>query len=205
MVHGYHVIFGAYGFWLPNDPRGSWSDFVGAWELFLSLGPATKSLQRKEVLSAEEQSRLARARKSLKYPEVTFSGHQARAIARGFEDAAARSRFAIWACSILPRHVHLVIARHHYKVESIVRQLKGSATKQLLSENLHPLNEFCTSAKTVTPWANGKWKVFLDTEEAIEKAIRYVEQNPEKEGKPRQNWAFVQPFTGLDACWITYH
>jgi hypothetical protein len=28
MILGYHVIFGAYGFWLPNDPRGSWSDFV---------------------------------------------------------------------------------------------------------------------------------------------------------------------------------
>ena len=27
-----HVIITAYGFWLPNDPRGSWSDFVGAWD-----------------------------------------------------------------------------------------------------------------------------------------------------------------------------
>src|SRR4051812_39201122 len=32
MIVGYHVIFSAYGFWLPNDPRGSWSDFVGSWE-----------------------------------------------------------------------------------------------------------------------------------------------------------------------------
>ena len=30
MVHGYHVILAAYGFWLPNDPRGSWSD-SGSW------------------------------------------------------------------------------------------------------------------------------------------------------------------------------
>jgi len=42
MILGYHVIFGAYGFWLPNDPRGSWSDFVGAWELF-RYGAATKT------------------------------------------------------------------------------------------------------------------------------------------------------------------
>ncbi len=26
MVHGYHVIIGAYGYWLPNNPRGSWSE-----------------------------------------------------------------------------------------------------------------------------------------------------------------------------------
>ena len=33
MIVGYHVIFGVYGFWLPNDPRGSWSEFVASWEL----------------------------------------------------------------------------------------------------------------------------------------------------------------------------
>ena len=41
MVIAYHVIYSMYGFWLPNDPRGSWSDFVGSWELF-RYGPATK-------------------------------------------------------------------------------------------------------------------------------------------------------------------
>ena len=40
-VLGYHVIFSAYGFWLPNDPRGSWSDFVGSWDLFRAGGRAT--------------------------------------------------------------------------------------------------------------------------------------------------------------------
>jgi len=39
MIRAYHAIFTAYGFWLPNDPRGSWSDFVGSWELF-RFGPA---------------------------------------------------------------------------------------------------------------------------------------------------------------------
>ena len=29
MIHGYHVIMGMYGFWLPNDPRGSWSSSLG--------------------------------------------------------------------------------------------------------------------------------------------------------------------------------
>src|SRR5882757_6425768 len=41
MIIGYHVIFSTYGFWLPNDPRGSWSEFVGSWELFRH-GRATK-------------------------------------------------------------------------------------------------------------------------------------------------------------------
>ncbi len=42
MIVAYHSIFCAYGFWLPNDPRGSWSDFVGAWELFPVLCHAYK-------------------------------------------------------------------------------------------------------------------------------------------------------------------
>lgn len=42
MIVGYHLIFSAYGFWLPNDPRGSWSNFVGSWDLF-RYGRATKA------------------------------------------------------------------------------------------------------------------------------------------------------------------
>ena len=48
MVLASHVIFSAYGFWLPNDPRGSWSTFVGSLELF-RFGPATKVTTRRSV------------------------------------------------------------------------------------------------------------------------------------------------------------
>jgi hypothetical protein len=41
MVRWYHAILSAYGFLLPNDPRGSSSDFVWAWELYRFGGPAT--------------------------------------------------------------------------------------------------------------------------------------------------------------------
>ena len=29
-VLAYHLIMTAYGFWLPNEPRGSWSEVCGA-------------------------------------------------------------------------------------------------------------------------------------------------------------------------------
>ncbi len=41
MIRANHLIFTAYGFWLPNDPRGSWSNYVRAYELY-QAGPATK-------------------------------------------------------------------------------------------------------------------------------------------------------------------
>jgi len=103
--------------------------------------------------------------------------------------------------------VHLVIGRHTYEVEQIVNLLKGEATKQLKKESLHPQAD-CIDAKGKLPsmWAEGEWKVFLDNEEAIDTAIRYVEDNPVKEGKSRQKWSFVTPFAVLDrAGWVSYH
>ena len=133
----------------------------------VAFGPATKGLERKLELPPTEQRKLDETRRALKYPAVEFTGVQARAIGRGFAKAVASSEFAIWACSILPFHVHLVIARHRYKVEQVVRLLKGEATKQLFEDHLHPLVEYCKPDETVTPWADGKWKVFLDRESRI--------------------------------------
>jgi REP element-mobilizing transposase RayT len=205
MVHGYHVIVCAYGFWLPNDPRGSWSDFVGKWEL-VRFGKTTKGLQRLSLSEAEERER-HEAKHLLKYPPVQFAGVQARAIGQGFANACRKSGFTIWACAVLPEHTHLVIARHTYKVEYIANLLKGEATKELRRESLDPMTALATDGqRPPSSWADRRWKVFLDTEEAIENAIHYVEENPVKEGKPRQKWWFVSPFSGLPTGGhITYH
>jgi REP element-mobilizing transposase RayT len=206
MVHGYHVIMGLYGFWLPNDPRGSWSDFVGAWEL-LRFGTTTRSIDRKSLLTPEEERQRQEAKQFLKYPPVSLTGLQALAVAQGFAAAAKKCRLTIWACSILPEHVHLVIGRHRYEVERIANLLKGEATKELRRRNLDPMSVYARAGKRPrSPWARGAWKVFLDTEEAIENAIYYVDENPSKEGKRRQQWSFIEPFRGLDKAGIvTYY
>jgi len=195
MVLGSHVILSAYGFWLPNDPRGSWSDFVGAWEL-VRFGRATQVGTRCSVASRPHNvSARQAAKRALKYPPVRFTGLQARAIGRSFAAFAAKSDLLIWACSILPEHVHLVVARHDYEVEQIVNLLKGEATRTLIAEDLHPLARFSTNKGRQPPmWARGQWKVFLDNEAGIRRAIKYVEDNPAKEGKPPQRWSFVQAF-----------
>jgi REP element-mobilizing transposase RayT len=205
MIHAYHVIWGAYGFWLPNDPRGSWSDFVGAWEL-ARFGRATRTIERRAVDPARWAAWRAAAIQSLRFPPVQLNGRQARSVGIGFGVGVRKSRLTIWACSILPEHVHLVVARHTYKVEQICNLLKGEATKQLKAELLHPQQEFQRDGGRVpSMWAEGQWKVYLDTEEAIEAAIRYVEENPIKEDKPPQQWPFLTPFAGLDPGWTTYH
>ena len=205
MIHGYHVIWGAYGFWLPNDPRGSWSDFVYAWEL-VRFGPATKSLERVDVDPANLAAWQSTARQSLRYPAVTLTEAQINAVAEGFGRFVSKSRLAVWACSILPQHVHMVLGRHRYRIESAVNLLKGEATRRLLECDLHPMAQFRNKAKRLpSMWAENQWKVYLETESAIENAIRYVEQNPKREGRPAQRWPFVIPFTGLDRDgWVSY-
>jgi hypothetical protein len=135
-VRAYYAIFGSYGFWLPNDPRRSWSDFVRSWELFRAGGPATKVDTRRSVAGQphDRQARL-QVKEALQLPPVVFDGHQALSIAHGFARMVDKAQYQIYACSILPEHVHLV------------------------------------------------------------RAIRYVEGNPIKEGKRRQHWPFVVPFT----------
>ena len=143
----------------------------------------------------------------LQYPPVSINGEQALAIANGFRQQSETSKYNIWACSILPEHTHLVVARHTYKSEQIINLLKGAATRSIIEAKLHPLQQ-CTKPGNRPPrmWAAGEWKVYLDSEEAILNAIRYVEQNPIKENKPPQNWSFVKPFEGLDNnASVTYH
>jgi REP element-mobilizing transposase RayT len=144
---------------------------------------------------------------ALKFPPVVLTNEQIYTTAAGFATGVGKSRLTIWACSILPEHVHMVVARHTYEVEQVCILLKGQATKALKTQSLHPLARFAKAGgKLPSMWGEGQWKVYLDTEEGIEAAIHYVEENPVKEGRPRQQWPFVVPFAGLDkAGWTTYH
>ena len=99
-----------------------------------------------------------------------------------------------------------MLARHTYKVEQMANLLKGAATTQLMQDGNHPLKEFAANRqRPPRMWAAHEWKQYLDNEESIDEAIRYVEENSEKEGKPRQAWSFVTPFAGINtAGWTTY-
>jgi REP element-mobilizing transposase RayT len=184
-----------YGFWLPNDPRGSWSDFVRAWEL-RRFGPATKTRERRSL--AREPHDIARrleAKKYLARPQVHLTGLQARAVARGFARFVKRSGIQIYACAILPEHAHAVIKRHRYSIEEIARHLKADATTQLKLEGLHPFADAPYSNGALpSPWARKEWKCFLFDDSYIHNAIRYVNRNPTRESYPAQDWTFVTPF-----------
>lgn len=186
MLHGFHVIFSTYGFWLPNDPRGSLSDWVWSWEL-LRFGKATKVETRSSVANVQHDRERRRAAKlALKYPEVHFSG-KARAVGDGFCAAVLEASYKVHACSILPQHVHIILGPHKRPVPRIVGHFKARATQRLDELGLHPLTGFVQSDGTKpSPWGRNSWKVFIFSEAHLRQAIAYVERNPLKEGLARQ-------------------
>ena len=190
-----HVILTTYGFWLPNDPRGSWSDFVAAWEL-LRFGKATKVTTRQSVAHVPHNQQLRReAKQALKYPPVLLTGIQARAVARGFARATDEGNYSIHSCSILEDHVHLVIGLHDRKYEQIVSHLRSRATTQLRAEGIHPLAQYeYRDGRVPSFWAEGLWKVYCYDPGHVSNAIGYIDRNPPREGKPPQSWSFVTPF-----------
>ena len=81
---GWHLIFSTYGFWLPNDPRGSGSTRVKAQHIYEAGGDATKVQTTHSVAHRAHDTRLRKLTKqSLKYPPVRLTGVQARAVGRG--------------------------------------------------------------------------------------------------------------------------
>jgi len=121
-VIAYHVVFSTYGFWLPNDARGSNSSEVRA-DNIKPFGEATLVTHtRKSVANKphDRQLRLA-AKKALVRPEVVLTGRQALSVATGFARQVEVSGLRIHACAILPQHMHVVIGRHHFEIEQVVR------------------------------------------------------------------------------------
>jgi REP element-mobilizing transposase RayT len=101
----------------------------------------------------------------------------------------------VWACAILPEHIHLVVGRFRLPIEQVVIQLKGEATQRLLEEGIHPFGHLRESnGRPPKCFARGEWSVFLETPEDIERAIAYVANNAGKEGLKPQTWPFVVPF-----------
>ena len=194
MVIAYHVIFGAYGFWLPNDPRGSWSTEVWASHL-QPFGGASK-VETRQSLAGRPHDHAIRleAKQHLQYPAVQFTPQQINVVGDGFNQAVSDLHLDVFACSIMPDHAHVVIGRSECTAEYAAGFFKRAATRRLTEKKLHPLQHSRqANGRVPSPWVVGGWVVFLNSSPEVHSRIRYVEENPVKAGLPRQQWPFVRP------------
>ncbi len=188
LVIEYHLVWTAYGWWLPNDPRGSGSKTIQS-HVIAQLGELHFGRKRLQPVGREIRRFYEQAAEILKYPLATFDAASRQEIASSFGRVIDRERLTCYACAIMPDHVHMLIRKHKHQAEDMIELLRSSSKdavrRAFPSFTGHPV------------WNSGSgWKVFLDHPEEIRRTIAYIEKNPNPLGLPRQYWPFVVPYDG---------
>ena len=153
IVIAYHLIWTAYGWWLPNDPRGSMSRFVAS-DLLSELGAV--HFGRKHVQPARSKllDFFAGSSDLLDHARLTFDAVAFQTIAGAFAQTIALCRYTCYGCAIMPDHVHLVIRKHKHSAEEMIWNLQRESRLLLIErgprDREHPV------------WGGHGWKVFLD-------------------------------------------
>ena len=187
MIAAYHLIWTAYGWWLPNDPRGSSSLEIRTLEL-RDLGQLHQGRRKIQPARWVIRDFYQEADDLLRHQRMEFTASEIAALGLAFAEAVANHRYTCYACAIMPDHVHALIRKHKHEAEEMIANLQSASRDFLIAAGhrqlLHPV------------WGGPGWKVFLETEAEIRKVIRYIEQNPIKIGLPAQVWPFVKPYDG---------
>ena len=187
IVIAHHLIWTGYGWWLPNDPRGSMSRTVAS-DVIAELGELHCGRRKIQPSGGTLEEFHRQSAEVLKHPLLEFGKQEILSIGEAFCETVAEQQYTCFACAVMPDHVHLVIRKHKHKAEQMVENLQEASRERLRSCGLraadHPV------------WGGPGWTVFLDRPEAVLRAIRYVEENPVKWKLPRQQWGFVKEYDG---------
>ena len=183
MIIAYHAVFTTYGTWLPNDPRGSFSQEVYVAEL-RRLGPAEYGRQDPQPSAARLRRFRTAARPNLSRPPFFIDDATRPLAGAAFGEVAERLRLDVPACAIMNDHVHLLVMRSGHRIEYLVGQFKGAATRVL--------------GLTESPWTRKCGRIFINSRSALYAAARYIERNPIVARLRPQKWSFVTPLAPAD-------
>ncbi|HZZ27179.1 MAG TPA: hypothetical protein VFE46_04155 [Pirellulales bacterium] len=191
MVVAHHLIWTAYGTWLPNDPRGSGSHTVAA-PLLAELGELHYGRKQVQPAGREIREFYQHAEERLLFDVIRFDSEQIQMVADGLADAMHEFGYTCYACAIMPDHVHLVIRKHKHLAENMIDNLQES-TRVWFIDRLR-----FSKPRVIGPdhplWTLGGWKRYFDSPQQVRRVIRYVEHNPVVIGLPPQHWPFVKPY-----------
>ena len=187
IVIAHHLLSTAYGWWLPNDLRGSTSTCIAS-DVIAELGELHYG--RKHVQPAGKVIRAFydQAKQVLRYPLLTFTQADVSIIARAFSEVIERERYTCYACVFMPDHWHAAIRKHKHSAEQMILNFQNASRDALRATGRRDLDH--------PVWAQGGWKVFLDHPDDIRRTVRYIDDNPVKLHMPRQHWDFVTPYDG---------
>ena len=187
IVIAYHLVWTAYGWWLPNDPRGSSSHAITT-DILNELGELHHGRKRIQPASTDIRAFYDAAQDWLRHELLTFDNRAARLIADAFTEMITGEKYTCYACAIMSDHVHLLIRKHKHTAEQMIARLQSASCSRLRATQHraadHPV------------WGGPGWKVFLDHPDDIRRTIRYIDDNPRHARLPAQRWPFVTPYDG---------
>src|SRR5688572_20382073 len=187
VVVGYHLIWTAYGWWLPNDPRGSSSHEIRV-EPVAALGELHHGRKAVQPPTRHLREFYAQARDVLKHPLLTFTDDDIALLGESFGRVIRERGYTCYACAIMPDHVHALIRRHRDWAETMIEALQDGSRQELIAAGRR--------APTHPVWGGPGWKVFLNTRDDMVRIERYIRENPLKAGRTAQHWPFVVPYDG---------
>ena len=123
LVIAYHLIWTGYGWWLPNDPRGSHSTSIHA-DVIAQLGEIHFGRKSVQPAGTEIRKFYAEATKVLQHRPISFNTTQRRQIGIAFANTIEARRYTCYACAIMPDHVHILIRKHRDQAEEMIEQFK---------------------------------------------------------------------------------
>ena len=184
-----HLVLHGYGHWLSNDPRGSGSDSVRKDEL-KELGEIHHGRKRVQPPRSDLKTFYREAEPLLDHKVVWFEDATRAVIASAMGDAARAHGYTLWALSVCSNHGHAVARTHRDHSEVIWQRFADASRDALRNLGLVP--------KDHPVWSHRPYKVFLYTVDDVNGRIQYVEDNPGKEGLPRQHWSCVTEYPQRD-------
>ncbi len=185
LVIAYYLVWTAYGWWLPNDPRGSGSEIVRNPTL-ANIGKLHYGRKTRQPAVREVRVFYDRAKPLLRHALLKFTTEEVAAAARGLASAIAKHNYTCYACAIMPDHVHLVLRKHKHTTKAMIENLQTLSRVRLVAE------VFREPAHPV--WTMGGWKGFLDRPSGVRRVVAYVEKNPLEIGRPLQCWPLVTEY-----------
>jgi len=174
-----------YGWWLPNDPRGSTSRTIRN-DLIAELGDLHHGRKRIQPASRDIRKFYEQAAGQLKHPLLSFDPSAFPLGANSIGAALKELGLTCYACAVMPDHVHLVIRKHRLLAEEMIEKIQLLARQRLVAEGVREADH--------PTWTRGGWKVFLDHPDEVGRTIRYVDRNPLAMRLPAQSWGFMQQY-----------
>ncbi|MBI1375738.1 MAG: hypothetical protein GC159_23765 [Phycisphaera sp.] len=186
-IIAHHLILHGYGHWLPNDPRGSGSTETHTPELD-ELGPVHHGRKRMQPPRDELRAFYREATPRLKYQPIWFDDAKRQAVGDAFGQVVRSQRYTVWACAVLRNHAHLLVRRHRDDGRTI--------WTNLAEQSMEALRHFDDVDAAHPAWSDRPYVVYAYTPDDVRRLIRYIADNPMKEGLSAQSWDFVQSYDG---------